>query len=124
MNRPLQEVKSNKKGSHGIDGMTVDELLQFLKENGEQIRQCIREKYLQAKTCAADKDTKARRRQKTTWHTNSSRRVVQQAIAQVLSPIFEKQFSIELWFRPRGRKTGGIEMQGIHRSRLRLGCGY
>ncbi len=31
MNKAYKRVKSNK-GSHGIDGMTVDELLQFLKE--------------------------------------------------------------------------------------------
>ena len=42
MNEAYKRVKSNK-GSHGIDGMTVDELLQFLKENGNQIMQCIRE---------------------------------------------------------------------------------
>ncbi len=31
MNKAYKRVKSNK-GSHGIDGMTVDELLQFLKK--------------------------------------------------------------------------------------------
>ena len=32
MNKAFKRVRSNK-GTHGIDGMTVDELLQYLKEN-------------------------------------------------------------------------------------------
>lgn len=40
MNRVYKRVKSNK-GAHGIDGMGVDELLQYLKETGCQLRQSI-----------------------------------------------------------------------------------
>lgn len=40
LNEAFKRVKANK-GSHGIDGMTVDELLQYLKENGETLRQSI-----------------------------------------------------------------------------------
>ncbi|MNI29331.1 hypothetical protein D3C73_831460 [compost metagenome] len=40
LNEAFKRVKANK-GSHGIDGMTVDELLQYLKENGETLRQAI-----------------------------------------------------------------------------------
>lgn len=42
LNKAFKKVKSNK-GKHGIDGMTVDELLPFLKEYGDQIRQAIME---------------------------------------------------------------------------------
>ena len=42
MNVAYRRVKKNK-GSHGVDGMTVDELLSFLKQNGRQIKQSIRE---------------------------------------------------------------------------------
>ncbi len=65
MNKAYKRVKSNK-GSHGIDGMTVDELLQFLKENGEQIRQCIREGTYKPKPVRRIEIPKAGRRQKTT----------------------------------------------------------
>ena len=34
MNKAYKRVKANK-GSHGIDGLTVDELLQHLKEHGQ-----------------------------------------------------------------------------------------
>jgi RNA-directed DNA polymerase len=40
MNGAFKRVKTNK-GSHGVDGMGVDELLQYLKENGERLRQSI-----------------------------------------------------------------------------------
>ncbi|UOF91034.1 hypothetical protein LSG31_01770 [Fodinisporobacter ferrooxydans] len=40
MNYAYKRVKSNK-GAHGVDGMKVDELLQYLKENGSQLRQSI-----------------------------------------------------------------------------------
>lgn len=42
MNIAFKRVKANK-GAGGIDDMTVDELLQYLKENGEQIKESIRE---------------------------------------------------------------------------------
>jgi retron-type reverse transcriptase len=40
LNEAFKRVKANK-GSHGIDGMGVDELLHDLKENGETIKQAI-----------------------------------------------------------------------------------
>lgn len=42
MNNAYIRVKANK-GSHGIDGMTVDELLQYLKEHGQELRQSLLE---------------------------------------------------------------------------------
>jgi RNA-directed DNA polymerase len=40
MNNAYKRVKANK-GSHGIDGMTVDELLQHLKQHGQELRQSL-----------------------------------------------------------------------------------
>ena len=40
MNQAYKRVKKNK-GAGGVDGMKVDELLQYLKDNGEEIRQTI-----------------------------------------------------------------------------------
>lgn len=37
LNEAFKRVKANK-GSHGVDGMGVDELLQYLKDNGETIK--------------------------------------------------------------------------------------
>ena len=41
MNTAFKRVKANK-GASGIDNMTVDELLQYLRENGKQIKEDIR----------------------------------------------------------------------------------
>ncbi|OPJ59971.1 hypothetical protein CLORY_30630 [Clostridium oryzae] len=40
--RLIKKVKSNK-GAGGVEGMSVDELLAFLKDNGRQLIQQIRE---------------------------------------------------------------------------------
>ena len=42
MNLAYKRVKANK-GSYGVDGMTVNELLQFLKQNSKQLRQSLLE---------------------------------------------------------------------------------
>ena len=40
LNRAYKKVKKNK-GAGGVDGMNVDELLQYLRGNGDEIRQTI-----------------------------------------------------------------------------------
>jgi RNA-directed DNA polymerase len=40
LNLAYQKVKANK-GSHGVDGMTVDELLSHLKQHGTELKQSI-----------------------------------------------------------------------------------
>lgn len=40
LNNAFKRVKANK-GAHGVDGMEVDELLQYLKDNGGPLRQSI-----------------------------------------------------------------------------------
>ncbi|MBU3161668.1 hypothetical protein KPL37_18395 [Clostridium frigoris] len=37
INKAYKRVKANK-GSHGIDGLIVDELLDYLKEHGQELR--------------------------------------------------------------------------------------
>ena len=41
LNLAYKRVKANK-GASGIDNMQVDELLQYLKENGDQLKEDIR----------------------------------------------------------------------------------
>lgn len=102
MNKAFKKVKSNK-GSHGVDGMQVDELLQYLREHGEQIRQSIRDgKYRPnpVRRVEIPKDDGAKKRK--LGIPTVVDRVVQQAIAQVLTPIYEVQFSNNSYgFRPR-----------------------
>jgi RNA-directed DNA polymerase len=108
LNEAFKRVKANK-GSHGIDGMTVDELLQYLKENGETLRKSI----LDGKYCPNPvrrvEIPKENGKKRNLGIPTVVDRVVQQAIAQVLTPIYEKQFSENSFgFRPKRSAHGAI----------------
>lgn len=101
MNRAYKRVKS-KKGAGGVDGMGVDELLPYLKEHGQNLIQQLRDGKYQpnpVRRVEIPKEEKGKVRK--LGIPTVVDRVVQQAIAQVLSPIFEEQFSDNsLGFRP------------------------
>lgn len=101
MNSAFKRVKSNK-GSHGVDGMGVDELLQYLKENGNQLRQSILDGKYRPNPVRRVEIPKENGKKRKLGIPTVVDRVVQQAIAQVLAPIFEQQFSDDSYgFRPR-----------------------
>lgn len=101
LNKAFKKVKSNK-GAGGVDGMSVDELLTFLKDNQEQLIQKLRDgKYKPnpVRRVEIPKETKGESRK--LGVPTVVDRVFQQAITQVLTPIFEKQFSESSYgFRP------------------------
>ena len=100
MNFAYKRVKKNK-GSHGVDGMTVDELLPFLKQNGRQIKQSIREGTYRPKPVRRVEIPKPDGGIRLLGIPTVLDRVIQQAISQVLSPIYEEQFSENSYgFRP------------------------
>ena len=102
LNKAYKKVKSNK-GAGGIDGMNVDELLAFLRDNQKQLVQKLREgKYKPnpVRRVEIPKETKGEFRK--LGVPTVVDRVFQQAIAQMLSPIYEKQFSENSYgFRPK-----------------------
>lgn len=101
MNRAYKRVKANK-GSHGVDGMNVDELLQFLKQNGSQIKQSILEGTYRPNSVRRVEIPKADGGIRLLGIPTVLDRVIQQSIAQVLSPIYEKEFSDNSYgFRPK-----------------------
>ena len=101
LNKAYKKVKSNK-GAGGIDGMSVDELLGFLKDNQKHLIQQIKDgKYKPnpVRRVEIPKETKGEFRK--LGVPTVVDRVFQQAITQVLSPIYEKQFSENSFgFRP------------------------
>ena len=100
LNQAFKRVKSNK-GSYGIDGMKVDELLQYLKENGDSIRQSILEGNYKPNPVRRVEIPKQDGKKRPLGIPTAVDRVIQQAIAQVLSPIFEEKFSDNSYgFRP------------------------
>jgi retron-type reverse transcriptase len=101
MNEAFKRVKKNK-GSHGIDKLTIDELLEYLKENGADLRKSILEgsyKPSPVRRVEIPKDNGGKRKLGIPTVVD---RVIQQAITQALSPIFEKTFSeFSYGFRPK-----------------------
>ena len=101
LNKAYKKVKSNK-GSGGVDGMDVDELLSYLRKHGRELNQRIYNgKYdpNPVRRVEIPKEEKGKFRK--LGIPTVVDRVYQQAIAQVLTPIFEKQFSENSFgFRP------------------------
>lgn len=106
MQEAYKRVKKNK-GSHGIDGLTVHELESYLEENGRKLQQSLLDgayEPLPVRRVEIPKDNGKKRQLGIPTVVD---RVVQQAIAQVLSPIFEETFSDNSYgFRP-GRSAHG-----------------
>ena len=102
MNKAFKKVKSNK-GAGGTDGMEIDELLTHLKENGQQLTQAIKNgKYRPNPVRRVEIPKEEKGKVRKLGIPTVVDRVVQQAIAQVLSPIFEEQFSDNSFgFRPK-----------------------
>ena len=102
LNKAYKQVKSNK-GSGGVDGMQVDELLPYLRENQKTLIQEIRDgKYKPnpVRRVEIPKETKGEFRK--LGVPTVVDRVIQQAITQELTPIYEEKFSDNSFgFRPK-----------------------
>jgi group II intron reverse transcriptase/maturase len=102
LNKAYKKVKSNK-GAGGVDGMSVDELLTFLKDNKKQLIQKLKDgkyKPTPVRRVEIPKETKGEVRK--LGVPTVVDRVFQQAMSQVLSPIYEEQFSENSYgFRPK-----------------------
>lgn len=92
LNRAYKRVKANK-GASGVDGMTVEEVLPWLKEHREELLERIRNgKYKPSPVRRVEipKDNGGVRKLGIPTVVD---RIIQQAIAQVLNPIYEPKFS-------------------------------
>lgn len=102
LNKAYKKVKSNK-GSGGVDGMCVEELLTYLREHGKDLNQQILEgKYKPNPVRRVEIPKEEKGKYRKLGIPTVVDRVYQQAITQVLTPIFEKQFSENSYgFRPK-----------------------
>ena len=92
LNKAYKRVKANK-GASGVDGMTVDEALPWLKEHGDELLESIRNgryKPSPVRRVEIPKDNGGVRKLGIPTVID---RMIQQAIAQVLTPIYEPKFS-------------------------------
>lgn len=95
----LQVVRN--KGAAGIDGMTVEELGPYLSENGESIREQLRMRKYKPQPVRRVEIPKPGGGVRNLGVPTVVDRFVQQAVAQVLTPIFEEQFHDHSYgFRP------------------------
>jgi len=95
----LQVVRN--KGAAGIDGMTVEELGAYLSENGENIREQLRTRKYRPQPVRRVQIPKPDGGVRNLGVPTVVDRFVQQAVAQVLTPIFEEQFHNHSYgFRP------------------------
>ena len=100
LNEAFKRVKRNK-GSHGIDNMTVDELQQYLSEHGAELRESILSGTYVPKPVRRVEIPKNNGKKRQLGIPTVIDRVIQQAITQVLTPIFEETFSDSSFgFRP------------------------
>jgi RNA-directed DNA polymerase len=100
LNLAYQKVKANK-GSHGVDGMTVDELLPLLKRNGERLRQSILSGEYEPQPVRRVEIPKPDGGMRLLGIPTVLDRMIQQAIAQELTTIFDPDFSENSYgFRP------------------------
>lgn len=80
----------------------MDELLQYLKDNGEEIRQSILAGKYQPQPVRREEIPKDNGKTRKLGIPTAVDRVIQQAIAQVLTPIYEPKFAETSYgFRPK-----------------------
>ena len=100
LNRAYLQVVRNK-GAEGVDGMKYIELKEYLKENGENIREQLRTRKYKPQPVRRVEIPKPDGGIRKLGVPTVTDRFVQQAIAQVITPIYEEQFHEHSYgFRP------------------------
>jgi group II intron reverse transcriptase/maturase len=101
LNAAYWKVKQNK-GAAGIDGMSVEDMLPYLKEHREELLERIRKGKYRPKPVRRVEIPKPEGGKRQLGIPTVIDRMLQQAVAQVLEPIFEETFSDNSYgFRPR-----------------------
>jgi len=100
LNLAYKRVKANG-GSHGVDEMTIEELLPYLKQHGTALRQAILEGVYTPQAVRRVEIPKPDGGTRELGIPTVVDRLIQQAIAQVLNRVFDKGFSANSYgFRP------------------------
>ena len=100
LNRAYLQVVRNK-GAEGVDGMKYTELKEYLEENGENIREQLRTRKYKPQPVRRVEIPKPDGGIRKLGVPTVTDRFVQQAIAQVITPIYEEQFHEHSYgFRP------------------------
>ncbi|WJP99740.1 group II intron reverse transcriptase/maturase [Geobacillus stearothermophilus] len=107
--RALKQVEKNK-GSHGIDGMSVKDLRRHLVEHWDAIRHALEEGTYEPYPVRRVEIPKPNGGVRLLGIPTVTDRFIQQAIAQVLTPIFDPSFSEHSYgFRPGRRGHDAVK---------------
>ncbi|MFA9560680.1 group II intron reverse transcriptase/maturase [Evansella sp. AB-rgal1] len=105
----LKRVEKNK-GKHGVDGMTVKSLRGHLLLNWEEIRNSLRDGTYEPMPVRRVEIPKPNGGIRLLGIPTVTDRLIQQAIAQILTPIFDPAFSEHSYgFRPRRRAHDAVK---------------
>lgn len=100
LNKAYKHVKANK-GAPGVDGVTVDEAYENIIQNKEKWIHQIRKRTYKPQPVRRVQIPKENGKMRNLGIPTVFDRIIQQSIVQVLSPIFEEQFSKTSYgFRP------------------------
>lgn len=101
LNKAYKQVYRNK-GASGVDGVTVEELSSYIKEHKEEILWQIRNRKYKPQPVRRVEIPKENGKMRKLGIPSVIDRVLQQALVQVLTPIYEEQFSNSSYgFRPK-----------------------
>ena len=108
LERACKAVMTNK-GSSGVDWMKVEELPKFIKEHGEEITNRIRLRKYKPLPVRRVEIPKPDGTKRNLGIPSVKDRWLQQAIYQVINPLFEKEFSESSYgFRPGRRCENAV----------------
>ena len=100
LNNAYKQVYKNK-GASGVDGVTTEELFAYIKEHKEEILWQIRNRKYKPQPVRRVYIPKENGKMRKLGIPSVIDRVIQQAIVQVLTPIYEEEFSNNSFgFRP------------------------
>ena len=100
LNKAYKKVYQNK-GVAGGDGITVEEIADYIKENKDRITNKIRKRQYKPQPVKRVQIPKENGQKRNLGIPTVMDRIIQQAIVQVLTPIFEEQFHENSYgFRP------------------------
>ena len=119
LNEAYKRVKANK-GAPGVDGMTVDEALPWLREHREELLESIRQGKYKPQPVRRKEIPKPDGGVRRLGIPTVIDRIIQQAIAQQLVPIYEPLFSEDSY----GYRPGRSAQQAIKKVKWYAEQGY